>query len=173
MLRHAKSSWTDPTQRDIDRPLNDRGQTASALIAQYMSEQNLKPDRILCSTAQRTRQTLQILQDVWHEDSIDLEFHRSLYDDMEETYLPIIRREGKSAQTLMVIAHNNAIHATAMTLLGKDPHDLAEDMAFKYPTGTLSVFSFDIQNWQNLSPRSGALQRFVKPRALAETGAGL
>jgi len=29
LLRHAKSSWDDPVERDFDRPLNGRGRRAA------------------------------------------------------------------------------------------------------------------------------------------------
>ena len=31
LLRHAKSSWDDPVERDFDRPLNKKGKRAAAV----------------------------------------------------------------------------------------------------------------------------------------------
>ena len=36
LLRHAKSSWEDPTLADQDRPLASRGRRASKVIAEYL-----------------------------------------------------------------------------------------------------------------------------------------
>ena len=41
LMRHAKSSWADPGQRDLDRPLNKRGRRAPALIGGWLKAQGL------------------------------------------------------------------------------------------------------------------------------------
>ena len=48
LLRHAKSSWDDPAQKDFDRPLSDRGEEAAPRMGAYMAAEGLKPDVILC-----------------------------------------------------------------------------------------------------------------------------
>ncbi len=58
LLRHAKSSWSDPTARDHERPLNDRGRRAAPLVGDYLRREDLVPDLVLCSSARRTCETL-------------------------------------------------------------------------------------------------------------------
>lgn len=60
LLRHAKSSWDDATLSDHDRPLKSRGIKAARRMGRLMREQDLCPDRILCSTAVRARETLRL-----------------------------------------------------------------------------------------------------------------
>ena len=57
VLRHAKSSWKNPGQSDHERPLNKRGLAAAPRMGQLLAEQQLIPEIILCSTAERARQT--------------------------------------------------------------------------------------------------------------------
>src|ERR1700753_1071269 len=57
LLRHAKSSWSEPGASDHQRPLNRRGQEAAPRIGAYLKRHKLVPDRVLCSTARRTRET--------------------------------------------------------------------------------------------------------------------
>lgn len=61
LLRHAKSSWSDPALDDHERPLAKRGVKAIPLIAKYMRQQNIAPDLVLASDAMRTRATLALL----------------------------------------------------------------------------------------------------------------
>src|SRR5882724_5597277 len=58
LLRHAKSSWADSEVDDHQRPLNVRGRHAARLLAGHFAGQT-PPDLILCSSALRTRQTLE------------------------------------------------------------------------------------------------------------------
>src|SRR5258706_139440 len=53
LLRHAKSSWDDPSLDDFDRPLAPRGAKAASLMGAYIERHKLKPDLVLSSAAVR------------------------------------------------------------------------------------------------------------------------
>ena len=57
ILRHAKSSWDNSALTDFERPLNERGRRDAPRMGRLMRERALRPDVILCSPAERTRQT--------------------------------------------------------------------------------------------------------------------
>ncbi|TYC65020.1 histidine phosphatase family protein [Stappia sp. BW2] len=167
LFRHAKSDWGDPNLDDIDRPLNGRGKTASVRMARYMQEQGLKPNQILCSTAQRTRETLaRLLPTLTQETQIHLV--SDLYQQSEDNYAGLIRRYGGRAQNVMVIGHNPATQDTALDLIGTESSGALTDIQEKFPTGALAVIDFDIADWSELQPGTGHLERFVKPRDLKD-----
>lgn len=58
IMRHAKSSWSDPGMADFDRPLNHRGQAAAPFDGQPSMNNNVQVDIILASTARRVRELL-------------------------------------------------------------------------------------------------------------------
>lgn len=165
LLRHAKSDWGDPSQDDIDRPLNARGQAAARTMAAYFAAQDLLPDLILCSCAQRTRETLAHLLP-FLDGEYDIRVQADLYHQNEDTYVPILRKDGGSARTLLLIGHNPAIEETALALVGSGPENAIEDMGMKFPTGALAILDFKTDTWAKLEPESGCLDRFVKPRDL-------
>ena len=57
LLRHAKSSWADPGQPDFERPLNERGRQTAPVIGRFLVQRMLKPDTVVCSPAERARET--------------------------------------------------------------------------------------------------------------------
>ena len=61
LLRHAKSSWADVAVEDHDRALQDKGRNRAANLARWLDDRGLGCDLELCSTALRTRQTLDIV----------------------------------------------------------------------------------------------------------------
>eukprot|EP00245_Coleochaete_scutata_P005295 TRINITY_DN18747_c0_g1_i1.p1 TRINITY_DN18747_c0_g1~~TRINITY_DN18747_c0_g1_i1.p1 ORF type:complete len:285 (+),score=43.92 TRINITY_DN18747_c0_g1_i1:31-885(+) len=61
LLRHAKSSWADPSLRDHDRPLSKRGRRGASSVAQKLQQLGWIPDIILCSNSARTRETLEVM----------------------------------------------------------------------------------------------------------------
>src|SRR5512133_1825685 len=62
LLRHGKSSWSDSTLADIDRPLAPRGERATRRIAKYIRRKRILPALVLCSPSLRTRQTLEAIE---------------------------------------------------------------------------------------------------------------
>ncbi len=167
LLRHAKSDWDEPDLDDIDRPLNARGQAAALTMARYLVDNGLLPNLILCSTSQRTRETLaRLLPSLTGETSIQV--MPELYDQSEDDYLGLIRKHGGIAPNLMLIGHNPATELTADSLSGTGDADMIADFNEKYPTAALAVIDFDITEWAELDPKTGHLERFVKPRDLKD-----
>ena len=59
ILRHAKSSWDNPGLEDHERPLAPRGQRSCVVMSEHLRTHAIKPDLVLCSSARRTRETLE------------------------------------------------------------------------------------------------------------------
>lgn len=123
------------------------------------------PNRILCSTSQRTRETLAKLLPYLQQEAQIL-LLSDLYQQSEEDYSGLIRKHGGRAQNLLLIGHNPATEETAFSLAGTGKTDAMNDLQVKYPTAALAVIDFDINDWSDLKARTGHLERFVKPRDL-------
>lgn len=165
LLRHAKSSWDSAALSDFDRPLSPRGQRASKAIAAVIAERDLVPDRILCSPARRTRETLAALDEKL-DGSTEVEFVEELYDAPYAGYLPIIASRGGDAASLMVIGHNPTIQATARAFAESGEPGLVAEVSTGYPTGALAVIDLDTDDWSTAAPLSGYLSAFIRPRDL-------
>ena len=73
LLRHAKSSWSNPALPDRERPLATRGVTDAPLMGKAMAERGIDPELVLCSSARRTRDTLAlVLPELRVEPKVDL-----------------------------------------------------------------------------------------------------
>lgn len=163
LLRHAKSSWAKPGQDDLERPLAPRGERAAVALSHWLASQNLVPDRVLCSPARRTRDTLAALT-VARPDRIAIA--PGLYEPPSGDYQSVINKLGGDAKVLLVVGHNPAIQATATLLAGEGDPALYAEMAAKYPTGGLAILSFERSAWAGLRPKTGRLDAFVRPRDL-------
>ena len=58
LMRHAKSDWHSGVEDDFSRPLNRRGNRDAQKMGGWLNASNYLPDRILSSTANRTRETV-------------------------------------------------------------------------------------------------------------------
>ena len=165
LLRHAKSSWAEPAQPDSDRALNPRGVRDAAIMAQSLAANPPAPDRILCSFARRTRETLAALLPVLDAGS-DITISKSLYDGAGADYIAAIEEMSGEADVVLLIGHNPTIHVTALTLCGGGKDESRALLAAKYPPGALAILDFQIADWTELAPGTGMLRDFIRPRDL-------
>ncbi|MGI9509773.1 MAG: SixA phosphatase family protein, partial [Geminicoccaceae bacterium] len=109
LLRHAKSSWDQRDQEDVQRPLAPRGRQAAPLIGRHLSGQGLVPDLVLCSTAERARQTLALVRAEWDRadgEGAAVEMRASLYLAPPGEMLAALRRLDDATESVMIIGHN-------------------------------------------------------------------
>ena len=127
IIRHAKSSWGAPEHADFDRRLNQRGVEDGAKMAKVYADTLPRPDRVLCSPARRTRDTLAFLI----PDLVDprlVEYDDSLYLAGPTTWLSWIQAAPPACRVLMLMGHNpgltdlvNLLSAGAAPLLDNLP----------------------------------------------------
>jgi phosphohistidine phosphatase len=166
LLRHAKSSWTDPGSDDKDRPLNARGQRAAPVVGSYMAKEKLIPDLVLVSPARRAR-------DTWKLASAALKTApKTLIEDQLYDFgnggriFDLIRTKADTATKVMIVGHNPSLERLALRLIGKGEDKLRKRIADKYPTGALAVIDFDAATWKDADDGKGDLIAFVRPRDL-------
>ncbi len=165
LLRHAKSSWASDGIADRDRPLAPRGARDAANMAKAIADRGLLPDRILCSTARRTRETLAALHPYLAAET-EAVLVEDIYSSPAHDYAGIIADSGDDASRLLVIGHNPRIHATAVALTGKGDKADRTRLAAKFPTGALAVIAFSDGGWEDIRAGAGRLETLVTPRDL-------
>lgn len=163
LLRHAKSSWEDPTLRDIDRPLNERGERAARAIAAHLVEVGVELELIVSSPATRTRETIEPILAAL-DPAPRVVFEDRLYGAGPAELLASARRVPREVGAAMLVAHNPGIGALASVLAGERAE--ASGIAAKYPTGALASFAVEAESWSALEPERCELLDFVRPREL-------
>ncbi len=165
LLRHAKSSWSDPDLADFDRPLAPRGERACEVMANYFRRADIHPALVVCSAALRTRQTLEGVRPGLGE-SPEIRYDRDLYHAYPQTMLNRLRRTHDDVRKVMLIAHNPGLHMLAHHLVGtgaeEDLHRLSENL----PTGALAILVYHGHSWKDLEEGSCELHSLVVPRDL-------
>jgi phosphohistidine phosphatase len=164
LLRHAKSSWDDADLDDHDRPLAPRGEGALKLMAEHLRREGVTPALVLCSSAVRTRQTLERIAPALGE-GIPVEIEPGLYGASEQRLLERLRAVDDGVESLMLIGHNPAVAQLALSLAGSGRN--VADLRGKYPTGALATLEFS-GRWGDLQPGRAELTDFVTPKQLAK-----
>jgi phosphohistidine phosphatase len=169
LLRHAKSSWGRPDLDDADRPLNARGQRAAPLMGRHISGRGLVPDLVLCSTAVRARQTLELVTAEWEPAGaaeINVAMRSSLYLASAGELLATVRRLDDDVETVMIVGHNPGMAAFAGLLSERGHAAGLKAMASKFPTAALAVIDLDVGSWKDAAPGDGVLRSFTRPKDL-------
>lgn len=166
LLRHAKSSWDDPSLDDFHRPLAKRGLEAAPRMGAFLARERVAPDLVLCSTAARTRATLDIVLE-YLEPPASIVYEDDLYLATPTQLMARIKRlAAERWPHVMIVGHNPGLHEAALVLIASGNIDARESLHEQLPTSGLVVIDFAFDDWRELHPQCGRLERFVTPKSL-------
>lgn len=158
LLRHAKSSWDDPALPDHGRPLSARGRKACDVLRRHCAAAGVLPEVVLCSTAVRTRATLDALLPALGDPEVSLE--DGLY--LASAHGLLTRLRSLDVESALVVGHNPGLQELVVALAR--PGALRDRAETKLPTGALATLEHD--GWAELAPGRAVLVELVLPREL-------
>jgi len=162
LLRHAKSSWDDPTLPDHARPLAPRGRRDAKRIAEHVREHGIAPELVLCSSARRTRETLKLLRPSLAAPNVRTE--DGLYGASAHELVERLHAVPKAVASVLLIGHNPGLEDLALLLSSSGP-DL-ERVREKFPTAALATLALRDASWSRLSAGDAELTAYVVPKQL-------
>jgi phosphohistidine phosphatase len=162
LLRHAKSAWDDETLTDHERPLAPRGIRDAKRMAEHLRSTGAQPELVLCSSAVRTRQTLDLVTPALGDAAVLIE--DELYGASAESLLERIRGVPESVRSVLVIGHNPGLEDLALGLASGG--DALDDLRVKFPTCALATLDFGGTTWADARPGGAILKGFVIPKTL-------
>ena len=160
LLRHAKSSWNDPLLADHDRPLKKRGRKAAPRMGRWLEENGLRPDCVLCSTATRARETLQlVLGELNKSAPIPVSVRAELYHGNVAALLGVLREVVEPAASVLIVGHNPDLETFLAHVTGQSE---------RLSTGAVARVELDLCDWSDLTEATrGTLVSVARPRELA------
>ena len=170
LLRHAKAEQM-PGKPDHDRKLAPRGRKDAQAVGEWLRDaaQGGGPpsgvvDLALCSTSERTRQTLDVVC-AGGVGVNDARFDERIYDASAASLLEVLREVPDSVNTVLLVGHAPGIPvlATALAQDGTGSTAAAERLSQGFPTCALAVLGFE-GPWAALAAETAYLHEFVVPR---------
>ena len=163
LLRHAKSSWDDPTVADHERRLSPRGRRDAQRIAEHIDRLGIAPSLVLCSTSRRTRETLERVRAALDTAAVSLE--PELYAASADTLLERLHGVPDEIASVMLIGHNPGLEDLALFVASNGP-ELAR-LETKFPTAALATLTLlPTATWQRLSEADAVLAAYIVPKDL-------
>lgn len=142
VFRHAKASHDDASQSDHERPLTKKGQKAAKLMGRLLRDEQLLPDIVLSSTAERARSTADVAAEAFGR-TVPIRYLKELYLAEPPAYLDALQKLGDEASRVLVVGHNPGIEALIFRLTGETEH---------MPTAAIAQCTLPISSWSELGP---------------------
>ncbi|MEM6439298.1 MAG: histidine phosphatase family protein [Pseudomonadota bacterium] len=165
LMRHAKSSWGDPDQYDIDRPLNARGRLAATLMGAWLADEGLAPDHALLSPAVRVEQTWARLAASGGFKAASTVVDRLFHAD-PDTARAALQDADPEAQTVLLLGHEPGSTALLRHLSDGSESGGCRRAYEKFPTAALAVLELQAKRWADLAKGGARCVRFVCPKDL-------
>ncbi len=154
VLRHAKSSWDNPNLADFERPLNERGLKAAALIGELILKKHFEIDYVLSSPANRAKQTANLVKEYGKIESA-IKFEDRIYEAGVQTLEMIAAGFDENYQSVMIVGHNPGLESFIGFLTGE---------MCAMPTAALAIIDLEIAGWNQISHSSGNLRELLRSR---------
>ena len=158
LMRHAKSDWDASYVGDHERPLSARGFKSARRMGKFLARTADLPQLILCSSAVRTRQTLETASREGGWSDIPVLVENELYLTSQERVMTRLRSLPNDLSSVMIIGHEPTTSVLAGLLIGS--------ASIRVPTGTCSRIDLYVENWEDVRAACGTLEWHVTPKIL-------
>lgn len=153
VIRHAKSSWKY-NLKDHDRPLKTRGNNDADLLSKHTKNIFENPERVLCSTANRTRLTANYFIKNWNLDTEKIFYKSQLYDFSGLDLIQQVKQCDNSINSLMIFGHNFAVTDFVNTF--------GNIYVKNVPTCGFVVIEFNVNSWADIANGTTIYKVFPK-----------
>jgi phosphohistidine phosphatase len=158
IIRHAKSSWAQVGQADIERPLNDRGLADAPEMGKRLALRNLPIQAILSSNATRAMQTAQAIAEPLGL-SNGISYNNILYHASPFIINDVISHLPQAIHTLAIVCHNPGITEWV--------NEQASFVIHNMPTCAMAAFNANANTWQNFATSTKHLLFIDYPKLIS------
>lgn len=158
LIRHAKSSWKDHSLKDIDRPLNSRGERDAPFMASYCRLLGLVPDAIISSPAKRAYMTASFFYNEFANENKCYDKETELYFGSEEDWEHLINQCDEAYHLPAYFSHNPTITYFANTF--------TQNHFDNIPTCGIIHLTSTAQTWSALSSGNTSVKNFYFPKLI-------
>lgn len=160
LVRHAKSSWEQPTLDDFERPLNERGERDAPRMAELVKRALGVPDRLVSSPALRAITTARVFAEAFGVAAADIDEQPRIYEASPDTLLSLVQRLDDGDRHVMLFGHNPGLSELA--------HGLARCGFDDLPTCAIVQIGFDAKLWSDVDERGGTQRFYAFPKQLKQ-----
>jgi len=155
-IRHAKSSWDDPSLRDIDRPLNPRGLRDAPFMAKLVRAKMPKLDQIISSPANRAFTTSTFFAKEFGIAEEDIVVKKEIYEAFTADVTTIIQNLPSEINSILIFGHNPTFTSLANLF--------SKDYIPNVPTCGVAKVTANVADWKQFNEQTGELVDYMIPK---------
>jgi phosphohistidine phosphatase len=159
LLRHGKSDWNTNTD-DFHRPLNKRGIQGAKHVGIWLLEQQLVPDTIISSPAERAIDTAKKACEMMQLNEQCIHQEQRLYDADLEILIQTLSLLSNNAQRVLLVGHNPGLAELLIYLSGKQIKTPEDHKIL--PTATLARLDIPTP-WDKIDENCAELLEIKRP----------
>ncbi|MET0105489.1 MAG: NUDIX domain-containing protein [Sedimenticola sp.] len=164
LLRHGKSDWSVDTD-DYHRPLKNRGKRGAQRIGTWLLQQDLVPDYVITSPAERALVTAQKCCKAMHLGAKHVHKDKRIYLADPYALLATLAECPPKAKRVMLVGHNPGLELL-LSHLSDEPPEMPPDGKLM-PTATLARLAMP-KDWSDLQQGQGKLLQLIRASSLHE-----
>jgi phosphohistidine phosphatase len=153
LLRHGKSDWSEQVE-DFARPLKDRGKRGAQRMGVWLQQQELMPDLIISSPAERAITTAEKAAKAMGLKARAIAQDRRIYAARVDDLLQVLADVPDKPKRVLLVGHNPGLEDLTEYLEGKSIPLPADGKLL--PTATLAVIELP-DDWSELKAGDGQL----------------
>ncbi len=158
IVRHAKSSWENPSLSDHDRPLLPVGIKKTKRIVKFLKEKQVKPDLLLSSSALRAFETAKIIATGIGYPENEIKQESNLYHaSSDEIYSELFGLQD-DINSVMIFGHNPTLTYFV--------NDFVSPTIENLPTSSVVSINFNCDKWGQINNSSFHVNFVIFPRML-------
>lgn len=159
LLRHGKSDWGIDTD-DFHRPLKKRGIRGARQIGEWLRKQQLLPDTVISSPAERAIDTAEKACEMMGLDQRCIQQEQCVYDADFKMLKRVLSTLSNNAQRILLVGHNPGLEELLIYLSAKQIR-MPEDNKL-LPTATVARLGIPVP-WDKIEKNCAELIEIKRP----------
>ncbi len=157
-MRHARAERGDWSLRDFDRSLDEGGVRDASLMGRFALERMKSLELVLCSPAERAKQTATLFLAA-REEAPPVVYDERIYEASAGRLLRVVGELAGETQEVLLVGHNPGM-SELLELLTSEVSPMT--------TGALASVALAVEKWSEARDGGGQLEWLLSPRAIIE-----
>ncbi len=165
ILRHAKSAWNTNAPSDFERPLAKRGRRDAPRVGRWLREQDLYPDFVVSSPAERAKQTVIAVCEQLDISPDQIAWDPRIYHGASGSLLSVLNDCPEHSSRVMIAGHNPGLEVLLQNLCR---HKIPMPDDYKLlPTAAVARLEI-FTDWASLEGGQAQLISLTRARSLSD-----
>jgi len=150
LVRHAEAVDGLSNVKDFDRELTDQGFIALIKLGKFLKQQVIDFDMMLCSTAKRTCQTIELLAEQLFLDKDAISYEDRLYNQSLGDFIQQVQSLPEEHKEVLIVGHNPTL--SYFTEL------VANQTGYMLPTCAAVRLKFEAASWMLVDAETAEIE---------------